>query len=225
VPLEGVNGVIGALTLYRADKDAFSRDHLRILLAITSKVSLAVENALRFQLAEDSATTDYLTTLPNARSLFLRLDSELARCRRTLEPLTVLVCDVDGFKQVNDRFGHLEGNKVLRLVSEALRSRCREYDYVARMGGDEFVLLLPGTDRRSTQRRIAEIRQFAMGAGMPDSSGVSMSIGEAYFPEDGSDAEDLLAEADKRMYKAKHLRKKYKMAVYPQLPAEIAATA
>ena len=102
VPLEGVNGVIGALTLYRADKDAFSRDHLRILLAITSKVSLAIENALRFRLAEDSATTDYLTLLPNARSLFLRLDSELARCRRTLEPLTVLVCDVDGFKQVND---------------------------------------------------------------------------------------------------------------------------
>ena len=84
VPLEGVHGVIGALTLYRADKNAFSRDHLRILLAITSKVSLAIENALRFQLAEDSATTDYLTLLPNARSLFLRLDSELARCRRTL---------------------------------------------------------------------------------------------------------------------------------------------
>ena len=81
VPLEGLSGVIGVLTLYRADKDAFSRDHLRILLAISSKVSLAIENALIFQLAEDSATTDYLTRLPNARSLFLRLDSELARCR------------------------------------------------------------------------------------------------------------------------------------------------
>jgi|HubBroStandDraft_1064217.scaffolds.fasta_scaffold02327_9 diguanylate cyclase (GGDEF)-like protein/putative nucleotidyltransferase with HDIG domain len=225
VPLEGLNGAIGVMTLYRAASDAFSRDHLRILLAISSKVSLAVENALIFRQVEDSATTDYLSGLPNARSLFLRLDSELARCKRNHEPLCVVVCDLDGFKQINDRFGHLEGNKVLRLVSEALRSRCREYDYVARMGGDEFVLLLPGSDRRAIQGRIAEIRQIAIETGMPGGSGVSLSMGEAYFPEDGSDAEDLLAEADKRMYKAKHLRKKYRMAIYPQVSVEIAATA
>jgi diguanylate cyclase (GGDEF)-like protein len=212
VPLEGLSGAIGVMTLYRSEHDAFSRDHLRILLAISSKVSLAVENALIFRQVEDSATTDYLSGLPNARSLFLRLDSEVARCKRSQEPLCVVVCDLDGFKQINDRFGHLEGNKVLRLVSEALRVRCREYDYVARMGGDEFVLLLPGSDRRSIQGRIAEIRQIAIGTAMPAGSGVSMSIGEAYYPEDGSDAEELLAEADKRMYKAKQLRKKYRMA-------------
>jgi len=226
VPLEGLSGAIGVMTLYRAESDAFSRDHLRILLAISSKVSLAVENALIFRQVEDSATTDYLSGLPNARSLFLRLDSEVARCKRNREPLCVVVCDLDGFKQVNDRFGHLEGNKVLRLVSEALRSRCREYDYVARMGGDEFVLLLPGGDRRSIQGRIAEIRQIAIGTGMPAAGGVSMSLGEAYYPEDGSDAEELLAEADRRMYKAKHLRKTYKMEAYPpQDTVEIAATA
>jgi diguanylate cyclase (GGDEF)-like protein len=209
VPLEGVNGVIGALTLYRADKDAFSRDHLRILLAITSKVSLAVENALRFQLAEDSATTDYLTGLPNARSLFLRLDSELARCRRTLEPLTVLVCDVDGFKQVNDRFGHLEGNKVLRYVADVLRENCREYDYVARMGGDEFVILMPGSDREAVYRRISEFQSIACeAAGSLAAAGtITLSVGEAFYPDDGPDAEQLLAEADRRMYKSKQLNK------------------
>ena len=225
VPLEGLSGTMGVMTLYRTEHDAFSRDNLRILLAISSKMSLAVENALIFRQVEDSATTDYLSGLPNARSLFLRLDSEVARCRRSGEPLCVVVCDLDGFKQINDRFGHLEGNKVLRLVSEALRSRCREYDYVARMGGDEFVLLLPGTDRGAIQGRIEEIRQIAIGTGMPASSGVSLSTGEAYYPEDGSDAEELLAEADKRMYKAKQLRKKYRMAVYPQTAVEIAATA
>lgn len=108
VPLEGLSGVIGVMTLYRAERDAFSRDHLRILLAITSKVSLAVENALIFRQVEDSATTDYVSGLPNARSLFLRLDSEVARCKRNREPLCVLVCDLDDFKQINDRFGHLE---------------------------------------------------------------------------------------------------------------------
>jgi diguanylate cyclase (GGDEF)-like protein/putative nucleotidyltransferase with HDIG domain len=209
VPLEGVNGVLGSLTLYRADKDAFSRDHLRILLAIVSKVSLAIENALRFQLAEDSATTDYLTLLPNARSLFLRLDSELARCRRTQEPLTVLVCDLDGFKQVNDRFGHLEGNKVLRYVADVLRENCREYDYVARMGGDEFVILLPGSDREAVYRRISEFQNIACNdTGTLHAAGaIALSVGEAFYPDDGSDAEQLLAEADRRMYKSKHLNK------------------
>ena len=225
VPLEGLSGAIGVMTLYRGESDAFSRDHLRILLAISSKVSLAVENALSFRQVEDSATPDYLSGLPNARSLFLRLDSEVARCKRSMEPLCVVVCDLDGFKQVNDRFGHLEGNKVLRMVSEALRSRCREYDYVARMGGDEFVLLLPGSDRGSVQARIAEIRQMAIETGMPAASGISMSIGEAYYPDDGSDAEELLAEADRRMYKSKHLRKRYKMTMCPQTTVEIAAIA
>src|SRR5260370_23040708 len=98
-----------------------------------------MDNAMKYRQAETSATTDYLTDLPNARSLFLRLDSELARCKRTNEPLTVLVCDLDGFKQVNDTHGHIVGNKVLRAVGATLRERCREYDYVARMGGDEFV--------------------------------------------------------------------------------------
>jgi len=208
VPLEGLNGVIGVLTLYRAERDAFSRDHLRILLAISSKVSLSIENALRFRLAEDSASTDYLTGLPNARSLFLRLESELARCRRTLQPLTVLVCDLDGFKEINDRFGHLEGNKMLRQVAGALRENCREYDYVARMGGDEFVILLPGSDREAIHRRISQFH--SIGCGMPTDSGpgvLELSVGEACYPDDGPDAEQLLAEADRRMYKSKHRNK------------------
>ncbi len=83
VPLEGLNGVVGVLAMYRADRDAFSADHLRILLAVSSKIALSVENALKYQQAEDSATTDYLTGLPNARSLFVHLSRELARCRRT----------------------------------------------------------------------------------------------------------------------------------------------
>ena len=226
VPLEGVNGVIGSLTLYRADKDAFSRDHLRILLAISSKVSMAIENALRYQLAEDSATTDYLTMLPNARSLFLRLDSELSRCKRTLEPLTVLVCDVNGFKQVNDRFGHLEGNKVLRYVADVLRENCREYDYVARMGGDEFVILLPGSDREAVMRRISEFQSIACDATQTvNGAGViTLSVGEAFYPEDGSDAEQLLAEADRRMYKSKQ-RNKVRPATGIHLMSAAAATA
>src|SRR5258708_17776696 len=145
VPLEGLHGLMGVLTLYHAEKDAFSKDHLRILMAISSKVALSIENAIKFRQAENSATSDYLTGLHNARSLFLHLESELSRTERgNLPSLAVLVCDLDGFKAVNDRFGHLEGNRVLRVVSKGLQSVCRDYDYVARMGGDEFVIILPG---------------------------------------------------------------------------------
>jgi diguanylate cyclase (GGDEF)-like protein/putative nucleotidyltransferase with HDIG domain len=208
VPLEGVSGIVGVLTLYRAEKDAFSRDHLRILLAVSSKISLSVENALKFRQAENSAVTDYMTGLANARSLFVRLDGELSRCQRNGEPLAVLVCDLDGFKQINDHYGHLEGNRVLRYVAQVLRDNCREYDYVARMGGDEFVILLPGTDRAALQNRVQQLARIAGDAGrLVGADFLSMSIGQAFFPEDGQDAEQLLSEADRRMYKAKQLSK------------------
>jgi diguanylate cyclase (GGDEF)-like protein len=200
-----------------------SRDNLRILLAISSKVSLAIENALI--LPPGGGLCRHRLSFPDCRtrrSLFLRLDSELARCKRSGEPLCVVVCDLDGFKQVNDHLGHLEGNKVLRLVAETLRNQCREYDYVARMGGDEFVLLLPGCDRNSVQGRMQDLRQIAIETGLPAGNRVSISIGEAHYPEDGADAEELLAEADKRMYKAKQLRKQYRTAAYPQPTVEIA---
>ena len=164
-----------------------------------------MDNALKFRQAETNATTDYLTDLPNSRSLFLRLDSELARCKRTGETLALLVCDLDGFKQVNDRHGHMAGNKVLRAIGAALRESCREYDYVGRMGGDEFVLILPVSDRRNMQRRIEELRSIGAVAGsaVVGDSLMTMSVGGAYFPDDGSDAEQLLAVADRRMYSAK----------------------
>jgi diguanylate cyclase (GGDEF)-like protein/putative nucleotidyltransferase with HDIG domain len=210
VPLNGINGVLGVMALYRAEHDAFSKENLRILLAISPKVALAVETALTHRLLETSITTDYLTNLPNARSLFLSLDNELGRAQRTGSSLAVIVCDLDGFKLVNDRFGHLTGNKVLRLIANGLREHCGPPDYVARMGGDEFVLLIPGANREELDLKIDRMRAVAKRAGdsTPEPSALSMSVGVACYPDDGKDAEDLLAEADRRMYKSKRMRKK-----------------
>ncbi|MFZ0991245.1 MAG: diguanylate cyclase [Candidatus Sulfotelmatobacter sp.] len=202
LPLEGVAGVIGVLALYRAEKDAFTSDHLRILLAVSGKMALAIENALKYQQAESSATTDYLTGLPNARSLFLELDRELARCKRDNVSLTLMVCDMNGFKKINDRFGHLEGNRVLRLFAQALKDTCREYDYVARMGGDEFVVIAPGLPADAAAKKVEQIRPLARQAGF-DVCGeeiLSLSVGMAVSPDDGNDAEQLLTQADRRMY-------------------------
>jgi len=209
VPLEGLNGVVGVLSLYAAGRNAFTPDHLRILSAVTPKIALSIDNAIKYRQAENCATTDALTDLPNARSLFIHLDTELARSKRENTPLSVLVCDLDGFKQVNDRFGHLEGNKVLRKVAQALRESCREYDYVARMGGDEFVIVLPGYRGDLVQNRIASFMEAACKAGREvlDADLLSLSVGEASYPNDGADAEQLLAESDRRMYKAKQDQK------------------
>jgi diguanylate cyclase (GGDEF)-like protein/putative nucleotidyltransferase with HDIG domain len=202
VPLEGLQGVVGVVALYHADKDFFTSDHLRILLAVSSKMALAIENALKYEQAESSATTDYLTGLPNARSLFLQLDRELARCKRDNTSLTVMVSDMDGFKQINDRFGHLEGNRVLRLFAHSLKETSREYDYVARMGGDEFVVIAPGLTPEASARKAEQMRELVHQVGMEvcGEDILSLSVGKSVYPEDGLDAEKILTEADRRMY-------------------------
>jgi len=205
VPLEGLNGVVGVLAMYRADRDAFSADHLRVLLAVSSKIALSVENALKYQQAEDSATTDYLTGLPNARSLFLHLSRELARCRRTSTSLAVMVCDLDNFKQINDLHGHLEGDNLLKDFSGHLKESCRGYDYVARMGGDEFVIVAPGMNSEAANEKASRLNQLAIEAGRKIAGRdlVALSVGTAFCPDDGFDVEHLLAEADRRMYSMK----------------------
>jgi len=221
VPLEGVNGIAGVLTVYRLPVDAFSRDNLRILLAISSKVGLSLENALKYSQLENTATTDFLTGLPNARSLFIALDALLSRSARSGERLTVLVCDLDGFKQVNDRFGHLEGNRVLQEFARKVRHDLRETDCVARMGGDEFVLVLPGLDGNAQGRIVEWLNRVAAHVGQTVCGAdiVSVSIGDAKYPDDGQDAEALLTQADRRMYKMKRDRKSKQDLV----PASLAA--
>jgi diguanylate cyclase (GGDEF)-like protein/putative nucleotidyltransferase with HDIG domain len=202
VPLEGISGVVGVLALYQAECNAFTTDHLRVLLAIASKLGICIDNALRYQQAETSATTDYLTGLPNARSLFLHLDRELVRCKRSQTTLAVMVCDLDGFKHINDRFGHLQGNKVLRNFADLMKTTCREYDYVARMGGDEFVIIAPGLTPKAAEEKATHLLSLASSAARPvcGQQFLSLSVGAAFYPESGCEAEQLLSEADRKMY-------------------------
>src|SRR6202034_1704614 len=207
VPLQGLNGVVGVLAMYHSTQDAFTADHLRILLAVASKVALSVENAVKYQQAESSATTDFLTGLPNARSLFVHLAQEVARCRRMKTSLAVMVCDIDGLKKINDSFGHLEGDRLLREFSIRLKEACRGYDYVARMGGDEFVVTAPGLTLEAAAEKASRLNEAAIEAGRHTCGRevVSLSVGTAFCPEDGFDVEALLAEADRRMYSVKQI--------------------
>jgi diguanylate cyclase (GGDEF)-like protein len=205
IPLRGREGVAGVLTLYHREKNCFSKDHLRLLLAASSKLGLSVENALQYEQAQSTASTDYLTGLPNARSICDHLEKELARIRRSRKPLAVLLCDLNGFKKVNDKFGHLTGNKLLQEVATRFKTSCREYDQVGRLGGDEFVFVLPDM----TKDIVAEIEKRLTRAVLEASRAVcgepivSVSVGSAFYPLDGLSVEQLLSESDRSMYEVK----------------------
>src|SRR6266851_4789999 len=205
VPLRGRDGVAGVLSLYGREKDFFTKDHLRMLLAASSKLGVSVENALQYEKAQNTASTDFLTGLPNARSICLHLEKELSRVRRTKTPLAVLLCDLNGFKKVNDTFGHLTGNKLLREIAARFKSSCREYDEVGRLGGDEFVLVLPDVAKDQVtemEGRLSRAVQEASRSSCAEMV-VTVSVGSAFYPDDGVCGEELLSEADRRMYEVK----------------------
>jgi diguanylate cyclase (GGDEF)-like protein len=116
---------------------------------------------------------------------------------------------MNGFKKVNDKYGHLEGNRLLHSVAKKLKESCREYDYVARMGGDEFVLVMPGLQPDQLPQKIERLKALTADAGREifSQETIGLSIGHAMFPDDGVDADRLLSEADRRMYIAKQKEK------------------
>jgi diguanylate cyclase (GGDEF)-like protein len=214
VPLRGRDQVIGVLSLYHLGGDAFTPDHRRILVNISPKVGLVIENSLHFQNAKMAAEEDELTGLLNSKSLFQQLHDQVAACAKRGGTMSVIVMDLDGFKKANDEHGHLAGNRVLANVAAGLRRICRSTDLVARMGGDEFVMVLPepGDYVEAAVLKLNEIgTRAAEMAGCL--SPVTISAGVAKYPVDASDAESLLEKADERMYENKRASKRLRARV------------
>ena len=138
---------------------------------------------------------DTLTGAGNRLMLSERLDYELVRHRRHERPLAVLAMDLDGFKAVNDRFGHAAGDEVLVAVSRAIGSAVREQDTVVRLGGDEFCVLAPESDRYATIQLAERVRR-AVEEAVGGMSPLRVSVGFALFPHDARNAQQLLARAD-----------------------------
>ncbi|MEZ5354311.1 MAG: diguanylate cyclase [Bryobacteraceae bacterium] len=208
-PLEAQGHAAGVLAVYRKRVDGFTVDHLRILRRVASVAELALENARRFQNAAQLAKTDPLTSLPNSRALFEELEREIARCRENAgSRFGVVVCDLDDFKVINDTQGHLAGDALLRGVARRMKSVARDRDCIARMGGDEFVVVLPDADELTATGQLCLMAEAIRKAGQDEEidAQLSMSTGLAVFPDDGDDAVSLLAAADRRMYAAKSQR-------------------
>jgi diguanylate cyclase (GGDEF)-like protein len=208
VPLQGRDGVVGVLTLYRLQADAFTLDHRRILLNISAKAGVVVENALKFEHIQVEARLDELTGLLNSRALFEQLEQKVKFCAEGSGSLAVIVMDLDNFKRANDEHGHLAGNRVLQAVATGLKQCCRAHDLVARLGGDEFVMVLsaPGDYLDSLTDRIDDVGARA-GAEIGCKPSLGISAGYAVYPTDATDAESLLETADERMYEDKRQRK------------------
>ena len=224
VPLEGLAGVVGVLALYHAETDAFTTDHLRILLAVSSKMALAIENALKYRAGRKFGHHRFPYGIAQRALAVPATGPRTGPLQADTTSLVVMVCDMDGFKQINDRFGHLEGNRVLRLFAQALKETCREYDYVARMGGDEFVVVAPGLTAEAAAKKAESLRELARQAGheVCNEDILSLSVGQALYPEDGKDAEALLAEADRRMYIEKQKQPSRKnRRLYPRMKCRV----
>jgi diguanylate cyclase (GGDEF)-like protein len=148
------------------------------------------------------STTDSLTGLENHRSLMQRLDEEETRCKRERRSFSVLVGDVDHFKQYNDAFGHPAGDEVLKDISDIMREAARPVDCVARYGGEEFVVLMPDTSAADALE-LAEHIRARVAAKKFMGRKMTLSIGVATFPEDADNAEALISVADEALYQAK----------------------
>ncbi|HXH28995.1 MAG TPA: GGDEF domain-containing protein, partial [Candidatus Polarisedimenticolia bacterium] len=171
----------------------------------------AVKNAVLYETTQESALTDPLTSLPNARYLFVSFEEEISRAMRQQVPLSIIELDVNDFKDVNDSHGHPAGDRILRGLARAIRSQLRGCDTCVRYAGDEFIITVPGVGRKEIEtlqariHRAIESHKFALHGGR--SLRVSVSMGSASFPEDGRTFEALMAVADARMYEQKQARR------------------
>ena len=211
LPLFKDDLLLGALSLYSTGLREYSDNQLRLLETVTRLASDALANATNHARAESNALTDPLTTLPNARGLHLRFDEEIARARRNNRSFQVIMLDLDDFKLVNDTFGHKIGDRMLREVATLIQGQLREYDFLARYAGDEFVALLPDLTRKQVEEMCGRIERvvssFSLHVRAETSARVGISVGASAFGLDGETLDQLLIAADQAMYRAKSAHK------------------
>jgi diguanylate cyclase (GGDEF)-like protein len=189
----------------------FTRADLQLLMTLVEPCAIAIENALLFQRAEELTVTDDLTKLFNSRYLNLYIGREIKRCKRHGVPLSVIFLDLDGFKSINDQYGHLAGSRTLAEVGGILAASVRESDVLARYGGDEFVVVLPETPASGAQviaeriRRAIEAHPFLQAQGLQ--ARISASLGIAAYPDHALTPEGLIQKADQAMYRVKEADK------------------
>jgi diguanylate cyclase (GGDEF)-like protein len=200
------------MAIYSEEDRGYTADEVRLLEAISAHAATAVHNALTFERTQESALTDNLTGLPNSRYMHSFFDQERSRAERHGYPLVLMMMDLDGFKRVNDTYGHHVGDEILRRVAYIARNHLRSGDTLIRYAGDEFVAVL----HRATPEMVIDLRNrlqaavdnFAHEVRPGRVARVGISIGHATYGQDGTAIDELMEMADQRMYEDKFARKR-----------------
>lgn len=207
VPLSSHKGAIGALVVQSYTGDVRYTDKDKELLKfVSTQIAAAIERKQMYSRLENLAQYDQLTGLPNRELLQDRLRTALIKARREQNQLCLLYLDLDKFKQVNDRFGHAAGDRLLQIAAQRLKACVRESDTVARIGGDEFVVLFESIPSQTDILTVAEKIRVGLNQTFVLANhhlDISPSVGVAFYPQHGSDEKQLLNHADKAMYLAK----------------------
>ncbi|PYR79791.1 MAG: hypothetical protein DMF87_10360 [Acidobacteria bacterium] len=210
-PLIVADKFIGTLSVYHVEPSFYQDDHRRLLDRVGEQAAAVIHNSTVFEQTQEDSLTDPLTGLPNTRFMFLHLSRELARADRLNAEVSLLVMDLDDFKEINDTFGHHIGDRALREVATVLRTAIRPYDICVRYAGDEFIVVLSGCGRDEAEIKREELQQAVDNVELevhPDLRiPMMISAGAAVFPHDGDSYESLLTKADSRMYRDKSQRK------------------
>ncbi|OQX85159.1 hypothetical protein B6D60_08325 [candidate division KSB1 bacterium 4484_87] len=202
------NNPVGILSLYRYKSNAFTPNEISLLEKIGEEIAKVIDKTLLFRQTKELSITDELTGLYNRRYFKERFEREVGRAQRYHRTLTVLMIDIDFFKNFNDVNGHLMGDEILKRVAHTLESNIRKADILARYGGEEFVIILPEIDKDHAMQVAEKLRatidrkRFPKQENQPNKN-LTISIGVASFPGDSTEARELLDFADRALYRAK----------------------
>ncbi|MHB1843315.1 MAG: GGDEF domain-containing protein [Deltaproteobacteria bacterium] len=208
VPLRCKGRTLGVIEVITGPEGhPFTEGDLRTLSRLADYAAIALDNARNFRRIEELSVLDDHTGLYNARFLYRQLEVELGRARRFDRPLSLAFFDLDRFKTVNDTYGHQHGSALLREVGEVVRATLRGIDVAIRYGGDEFVALLPETDRVQARRAVERLRAAIAERFYLADRGLGVrltaSFGVATFPDDATTGDELMRQADMAMYRVK----------------------
>ena len=211
-PLVFGDRLIGTMAVYHTSTSFYRDDHRRLLDRVCEQAAAVIHNSMVFEQTHEASLTDPLTGLPNTRFMFMHLTRELARAERLESEVSLLVMDMNDFKEINDTYGHQTGDRALRDVAQVLRTTIRPYDICVRYAGDEFIVVLAGCGAEEAEHKRIELQQAVDGLAFEARPGtlipISISAGAAVFPKDGDSYDALLAMADSRMYEDKGTRKR-----------------
>jgi len=204
LPVIYAEQLLGVLYVESSKPCEFPEQEILLLRTLADLFAGALHNALTFQKAQEQAITDGLTGVKTHRFLMEALSAEWKRSTRANRPFALVLMDLDRFKFVNDFYGHLEGDVILRRVGHILEQNCRRSDVVARYGGDEFVILMPETSMEQARQLANKLRTWVASDPLLRDKNITASFGIAGFPIHGSTPQELLQVADSSMYLSKH---------------------